>query len=195
MPNEHSKTHKTGHHHGKIAYLESQERRMAFSPDTLLSRIPLKNIDHILDFGAGTGYFTIPAAKQVDGTVYALDTDLTMLEIIQTKAHEEQLANIVLIQGGDAKFPISDSSVDVVIASLVLHEIHPLAETLTEIKNVLKAGGYLAVVELEPKEQASHQAPRISLAGMEKEIEDAGLLLTEKFFPAESLYVLIAQKQ
>lgn len=197
MPNNNSKSHGTahGHHHGKISYLESPERRKAFSPETLLKRIPLKNTDHVLDFGAGTGYFTIPAAKQVDGIVYALDIDLTMLEMIQTKADEEELTNIVPIQGGNGGLPIPEASIDVVIASLVLHEIDPLAETLTKMKKLLKAGGHLAVIELEPKKQSDQKAPRTSLAGMEKEIEEAGLRITDKFFPADSLYVLIAQKQ
>ena len=197
MPNNHSKSHGTahGHHHGKISYLESPERRKVFSPEMLLKRIPLKNSDHVLDFGAGTGYFTIPAAKQISGLVYALDTDSNMLEMIKTKADEEELTNIVPLQGENEELPIPEASIDVVIASLVLHEITPLAETLAMMKKLLKAGGHLAVVELEPKIQSVQKAPRISLAGMEKEIEDAGLHITDKFFPADSLYVLIAQKQ
>lgn len=197
MPNNHRKPHEKthGHHHGKISYLENPERRKAFSPETLLKRIPLKNTDSVLDFGAGTGYFTIPAAKQVDGDVYALDTDLSMLEMIKTKAAKEELTNIVPIQGGEGELSIPKESIDVVIASLVLHEIDPLAETLMKIKELLKAGGHLAVVELEPKKKPDQKAPRVSLAGMEKEIEDAGLCITDKFFPADSLYVLIARKQ
>ncbi|MDN3426345.1 class I SAM-dependent methyltransferase [Microbacterium sp. APC 3898] len=196
MPNKHREPQGTthGHHHGKISYLEHPERRKAFSPETLLKRIPLKNTDSVLDFGAGTGYFTIPAAKQVDGVVYAIDTDLSMLEMIKTKAAKEELTNIVPIQGGEGELSIPKESIDVVIASLVLHEIDPLTETLMKMKEWLKAGGHLAVVELEPKIQPAQKAPRISLIGMEKAIEDAGLRITDKFFPADSLYVLIARK-
>ncbi|MGH2317665.1 class I SAM-dependent methyltransferase [Planococcus sp. SE5232] len=194
MPSEHVKSHGTAHQHGKVSYLESAKRKADFSPEQLLNRIPLKSTDHILDFGAGTGYFTIPAAKRVDGQVFALDTDQAMLEMISQKAAKEQLANIVPIQGGNTGIPIPDASMDVVIASLVLHEIHPLAATLTQIKDVLKNDGYVIVIELEPKGQSTHKAPRISIAGMEEELEAAGLHMTEKFFPTESLYVLIAQK-
>lgn len=195
MTNEHVKSHGTAHQHGKVSYLESAKRKAEFSPEQLLNRIPLKSTDHILDFGAGTGYFTIPAAKRVDGQVFALDIDRDMLEMISQKAAEEGLTNIVPLLGGNIAIPLPDASIDVVIASLVLHEIHPLAATLTQIKDVLKGDGYLVVIELEPKGQSAHKAPRISLAGMEQELERAGLHMTEKFFPAESLYVLIAQKQ
>lgn len=194
MPNEHSKSHGAAHQHGKINYLESAERRAEFSPKQLLSRIPLKKTDNILDFGAGTGYMTISAAKRVEGTVYALDIDSSMLKIISQKAADEQLANIVAIQGGSAVLPVANASIDIAIASLVLHEIRPLAEVLNGIQKVLKQDGYLVVVELEPKEHSTHKAPRISMSGMEQEIVDAGLRITEKFFPSKSLYVLVAQK-
>ncbi|WP_261384280.1 class I SAM-dependent methyltransferase [Planococcus sp. CPCC 101016] len=194
MPNEHNKSHGSAHQHGKINYLESTERRAEFSPEQLLSRIPLKKTDNILDFGAGTGYMTIPAAKRVDGTVFALDIDPSMLKIISQKAAAEQLANIVAIQGGSAALPVANASIDIVIASLVLHEISPLTEVLNGIHKVLKQNGCLVVVEIEPQEHSAHKAPRISLSGMEQEIADAGLRLTEKFFPSESLYVLIAEK-
>lgn len=195
MHNHHdNKTDKPKHQHGKVSYLESPKRRAELPPEKLLNMIPLKKEDHILDFGAGTGYFSIPAAKKVDGTVYAFDIDESMLELINSKAKKEQLTNIVTIPGGDTELPVADASIDVVIASLVLHEINPLAPTLAQIQKVLKKEGYLICIELEPKGESSHKAPRITLEGMERELGDAGFKITEKFFPAESLYVLIAQK-
>lgn len=194
MDNEHSKSHEKNHQHGKVSYLDNPKRRGELSPEQLLSRIPLKEGSNVLDFGAGTGYFSIPFAEKTAGTVYALDIDDSMLEIIKSKAQQKQLTNIVPVQGKIGELPLSEGSIDVVIASLVLHEINPLAETLNQIKNVLKEDGYLICVELEPKGHSAHKAPRISSEGMEQEIIDAGLRITEKLFPAESLYVLIAQK-
>lgn len=92
-------------------------------------------------------------------------------------------------------FKLPDESIDLVIASLVLHEIKPLDRTLAKIKNVLKDGGHLICIELEPKVESSHKAPRISLAGMEQAMKDPGFRIIEKVFPSKSLYVLIAQKQ
>ncbi|WP_100407700.1 class I SAM-dependent methyltransferase [Bacillus solitudinis] len=182
------------HSKGKVSYLESPERRKQFSPEQLLNMIPLKETDSILDFGAGTGYFSIPAAKRIKGSVYALDIDAAMLEIIKEKALEEQLTNIVPVQGSMEALPLSDGSIDMIIASLVLHEIQPLVPLLQEMKNVLKKEGYLICLELEPK-GSSEKAPRITLEGMEREMKEAGLQVTEKFFPAESLYMLVAQKK
>lgn len=181
------------HSKGKISYLESPERRKEFSPEQLLNMIPVKETDSILDFGAGTGYFSIPAAKRIKGNVYALDIDATMLEIINEKALEEQLSNIVPVQGRMEALPLPVGSIDIIIASLVLHEIQPLAPLLQQMKNILKKEGYLVCLELEPKD-SSEKAPRITLEGMEREMIEAGFKITEKFFPAESLYMLVAQK-
>ena len=74
---------------GKMSYLENPARKEELSPEKLLSLIPIKETDTVLDFGAGTGYFTIPAAKAVKGKVYALDLDAEMLEFIKAKALEE----------------------------------------------------------------------------------------------------------
>ncbi|WKA49384.1 class I SAM-dependent methyltransferase [Planococcus liqunii] len=194
MAHHHNHAHGQHQHKGKVSYLDSPKRRAELPPEMLLSFIPINAEAAVLDFGAGTGYFSIPAAKRVKGPVYALDLDDSMLEMIQKKAQQENITNIVPIQGHTNKIPLVDASIDVVIASLVLHEIHPLAPTLTQLKNVLKEGGHLICVELEPKAGPGQHAPRITLAGMEQAITDAGLRITEKHFPAESLYVLIAQK-
>ena len=117
-----------------------------------------------------------------------------MLEMIRAKARQEDIANIVPVQGEIDGIPLPDESVDAVIASLVLHEIQPLAPTLNQLKRVLKDDGYLVCVELEPKGESTHKAPRITSAGMEQAIIDAGMHITNKFSPTDSLYVLIAQK-
>lgn len=188
---------KSGHvHHsqGKAAFLDDPKRRGDLSPENLISLAAVKETDSILDFGAGTGYFTLPLAKKVTGAVYALDLDSSMLELIKSKALKENIFNIVPVLGGNTAFPLPDASIDLVFASLVLHEINPLEKTLNHIKNVLKEDGFLVCVEFESTEKSSHKAPRISSAEMEQSITEAGFRISKKIFPTESLYVLIAQK-
>ncbi|RKD75992.1 methyltransferase family protein [Sinobaca qinghaiensis] len=178
------------HHKGKVSYLDSPERRKELPPEEILDMLSLKDSEFVLDFGAGTGYFSIPAAKRTDGTVYALDTDDSMLDIIRSKALQEELTNIVPIQ----KLSLPDHTIDAVIASLVLHEIDPLVPALHHIQQVLKKDGYLICVELEPNGVSHHEAPRVTSEQMEKAITAAGLRVIRKFYPTEKIYVLLAQK-
>lgn len=178
----------------KIAFLDNPENRGDIPPEQLFTMLPIKKIDNILDFGAGTGYITIPAAKMVDGQVYALDIDSGMLEIINAKAHDEQLTNIQTIQGNTDTIPLPNDSIDIVLASLVLHEVKPLTTTLQQINEVLKEGGYFVCVEIEAKEVSIDGPPRIPSQIMEEELLKAGFNITKKLSPSESIYVFIAQK-
>ncbi|WP_147805181.1 class I SAM-dependent methyltransferase [Alkalicoccus halolimnae] len=185
--------HHDRHSNGKVSYLESPERRKEFSPEQLLNRIPLKDTDTLLDFGAGTGYFSIPAAKMINGNVYALDIDAAMLEIIKEKAVAEQLTNIVPVKGSIEDLPLPDGSFDLIIASLVLHEIQPLKPLLQQMKKALNKDGNLICLELEPKRKDG-KAPRLTMEKMETEMNEAGFQIAEKHFPYESLYMLAARK-
>ncbi|CEG22634.1 Demethylmenaquinone methyltransferase [Planococcus massiliensis] len=185
----------THHHNGKVAYLESAARRAEFSPAQLLDQMLLQKTDKVLDFGAGTGYFTLPLAKKVEGTVYALDIDGAMLEMIRTKAEEQQIPNIQLIQGESNRIPLPNASIDHIVASLVLHEIHPLEETLQQFRNVLKIGGSLVCLELEPKRAPNEKAPRITYAELERKLEGSGMRIIKKQFLTDDLYLMIAENQ
>ncbi|TFJ91216.1 class I SAM-dependent methyltransferase [Lentibacillus salicampi] len=171
------------------------KRREEFPPEQQLERMPIKNDDTILDIGAGTGFLTIPAAKRTNGMVYALDIDPDMLQIVDSKATNDGLENVRTIQGEMKDVPLSANSIDIVIASLVLHEIKPLSETLQFINQVLKGKGYLACVEIEAEENSNQHYPRISSSQMEQELKKAGFEVNKKFYPTDSNYVLIAQKQ
>ncbi|SFJ87870.1 Methyltransferase domain-containing protein [Halobacillus dabanensis] len=176
----------------KVAYLDSSQRREQFSPESLLDSLQIQRHDHLLDVGAGTGFLTIPAAKRTDGTVYALDIDANMIGLLESKAKEEGIENIQTIQAGMKDSSLPNDSVDVVMASLVLHEINPLAETLQDIKQVLKQNGFFVCVELEDDPNNNH--PRISSTRMEQELTKAGFHIHQKFYPTESIYVFIVQK-
>lgn len=178
----------------KIEILDGPERRKALPPEKLLKMLPIKKTDTILDFGAGTGYLTIPAAKMVEGIVYALDIDPNMLDVINSKAANEDIENVRSIQGNTDHIPLSDDSIDIVLASLVLHEVKPLSETLQQIKQILKEDGYFVCVEFEKSEKSTDGSPRISSSKMEQELVNAGLTITQKLFPTDSLYIFIAKK-
>ncbi len=51
---------------------------------------------------------------------------------------EQQVSNIQLVEASATNIPLEDNSVDIVIASLVLHAVKPLSTCLNEIKRVMK---------------------------------------------------------
>ncbi|MEK3889490.1 class I SAM-dependent methyltransferase [Bacillus sp. FSL K6-3431] len=178
----------------KIEFLDNPERRGDIPPERLLSMLPIKKSDNFLDLGAGTGYITIPAAKVVEGMVYALDTDSNMLEVVIAKAKKENITNIKTLKGNIDDIPLSDNSIDFALASLVLHEVKQLSSSLQQIKQVLKHDGYFVCIEFEKIDNPTHSHPRIASSIMEQEITNAGLRVTQTIYPTDAIYIIIAKK-
>ncbi|MCP3028589.1 class I SAM-dependent methyltransferase [Halobacillus sp. A5] len=191
---ENCKTSHMGSLRKKVDYLDSNKRKEQFSPESLLKLLPFNSRDNILDIGAGTGFLTIPAARKTNGMVYALDIDSNILEFTRSKANAEELDNVTIIHGEMKDVKLPENSIDIVLASLVLHEIKSLPDTLHLINQVLKVHGYFACVELEENQGQEHNHPRISSTQMEQELKKAGFKVGKKLYPSEAIYVLIAQK-
>ena len=99
-----------------------------------------------LDYGCGTGDFTIHAARKVrkTGKVYALDYFPRQLEIVTERSARAGLVNVETIHSAN-KTGLPDESVDVIWMCDVLHEIKERREVLTELHRVLRRDGTLAL--------------------------------------------------
>ncbi|MDM5225931.1 class I SAM-dependent methyltransferase [Cytobacillus sp. NJ13] len=178
----------------KIEFLENPKKRGDIPPKELLGMIPIKKTDTILDLGAGTGYITVPAARATAGMVYALDIDADMLDVIKSKAEKEKIENIIILKDSIDHIPLPDNSMDLTLASLVLHEMPSLPRALGQIKRVLKPGGYFVCIEFEKKDFPKERHPRISSSEMEEEIKLAGLNVSRKLFLTDAIYMIMAKK-
>ena len=101
-----------------------------------------------LDYGCGTGDFTIPAAKKVSekGRVYALDYFPRQLQIVEQRSEKAGLTNVATILS-DSKTGLPDESVDVIWMCDVLHEVKERRGVLEELHRVLKREGSLAIYD------------------------------------------------
>lgn len=101
-----------------------------------------------LDYGCGTGSFTIPAARIVRaaGKVYALDCFPRQLKIVEERARKEGLTNIETILSDNAT-GLPDESIDVVWMCDVLHEARERWAVLEEFHRVLRSEGTLAIYD------------------------------------------------
>lgn len=101
-----------------------------------------------LDFGCGTGSFTIPAARIVGrhGKVYALDCFDKQLSIVKEQSRKEGLDNIhTILSNGHTGLP--DESVDVVWMCDVIHEIPERRNVVKELHRILKKDGILVIYD------------------------------------------------
>ena len=107
---------------------------------------------HVGDFGAGSGFFTVDAAKKVgdSGRVYAVDVQVGPLESVQGRAEALGLENVEIVRA-DLEVPggtnIPENALDVVVLANVLFQSQKKEEIIKEAHRTLKGGGSLLIVD------------------------------------------------
>jgi len=114
----------------------------------VLSEIGVGEGQSVMDFGCGSGIYSIPAAKLVGkkGKVYSLDVSKSALKKLSSKAESEGLDNIItILSTGKPEIPIDYESLNHVLLIDVLQEIPDKEKLFEEIHRVLKPGGLVTV--------------------------------------------------
>jgi len=108
---------------------------------------------NILDVGCGTGNLSIAAKHRmgVDGTVVGIDPSSNMIDLAQQKTEKAGVA-VDFRVGVIENLEFEDNRYDLVLSSLMMHHLtESLKEIgLHEIQRVLKPGGTLLIIELDP---------------------------------------------
>jgi len=135
--------------HRAAGWLERPEREKEEKPQLLLELLDLEPGDVVADIGAGSGYHTRRLARAVapSGSVFAVDIQPEMLEMLSERLKEEGIENVepVLGQIDDVKLP--EGSVDLVLMVDVYHEFSHPYEMMRSISRSLKPGGRVVLVE------------------------------------------------
>lgn len=119
-----------------------------FDPPAVLAKLGLTSkCGNVVDFGCGYGTFTIPAARIVSGTVYALDIEPEMVAATRCKAQSLGLRNV---ETGQCDFVLEgsglpDGAVDYAMLFNILHAEQRMT-LLQEAWRVLQAHGTLAII-------------------------------------------------
>ncbi len=141
--------------HGSMKRLDDPERRRILPAKELLLQMEIKPGDTVLDFGAGIGYFSIPALELVGegGKVIAIDLSKRMLQELRRRAGERP--NLVLAQGRT----LGAYTADVILLVNVLHEVDHPDKFLESCFSHLNPGGRVFVIDWQ-KEESPHGPPR-----------------------------------
>jgi ubiquinone/menaquinone biosynthesis C-methylase UbiE len=144
------------------------------NPSKVLFELGIKAWNSVLDFGCGSGTYTIPAAKLVgnEGKIYAFDINRTTLDRMEGKAKREGLTNIVRVDAsGGENLPFEDGSMDVVLLIDVLKDIDDRKRLFHEVHRILKPNGIVTVYPMHLSREAVEQLAR-----------DGGLKLEDRKF-------------
>ena len=126
-----------------LEVLERPERGESEDPVALWERVGLSAGATVVDVGAGTGYYAIPAARRVGprGQVVAVDLSPELVAYLGERARAEQLPQLRAVQCSVDRIPLPDAMADWVLLSNVLHDLPD--STVREAARVLRPGGVL----------------------------------------------------
>lgn len=167
---------------------------------------PIKNIAHlniehgmsVVDIGAGSGFYTIEAAKKVgNGRVFAVDVQKDILDRIKNTGATIGLHNIEVVWANAEKIggtKLREACADRVIVSNVLFQIEKPEDFALEMRRILKSNGKLLIVDwaeqspMSPKKIVSAQAAQLLF-------EKAHFKLAESFDAGDHHYGLVFNKE
>jgi len=125
---------------------------MFSNPSHNIEQFGLSHGQVIADFGAGSGFYAMEAAKTVapTGKVFAIDLNRDLLDRLKHEAQRLHIHNIDIISGDLEKLggtKVRDEGVDAVIASNIFFMLKDRASCVQEIKRVLKSNGRVLVID------------------------------------------------
>ena len=121
---------------------------------SILKEVDIKPGFQILDYGCGSGSYSVVAAQLVGATgkVFALDIHPLALQRVKSAASKKGLTNIETIQS-DCATGLEDKSMNVVFLYDILHELSEPDSVLGELHRVLQPSGILSVNDHHLKEK------------------------------------------
>ena len=176
------------HNHGSNAFQNVEKFAAQFEdpsrdewqkPDTILEFIGLSEHDKFADIGAGTGYFSVRAARLLKtGIVYAVDSQPEMLEYIEKRASVLGLNNIKVCRCANDQISLPGLA-NVILMVNTYHHIHDRKRYFADLRRWLAPDGKLVIVEgksgtpMEPPKEL-----RVTASEITSELKGAGYSLT-----------------
>ncbi len=165
-------------------------------PQGVVEKLSLARGARVADLGAGGGYFTWHLAKAVSarGTVYAVDTDPTALDMIFKEMVARGTPNVrpVRAEPHDPKLP---EPVDLVFSCNVYHDMNNRIDYFRSLASSLRPGGRIAILDYHPRGFLSGMfGHRIQKEEVRQEMEAAGYRLLNDYDVVDSQHFQIFAK-
>ena len=141
---------------GGADWLTRPEREAEEHPGVALDEIGITKGSTVADIGAGSGFYSIRLAERVgpEGKVYANDIQPGMLQLLRHQVAAKGLNNVIPVLGteSDPKLPLN--SIDLELLVDVYHEFSRPQEMVRKLRDSLKPGGRLVLLEYRAEDPA-----------------------------------------
>ena len=134
---------------GELSIFEDPKRDERLQPNRIMDILGIKEGSSVADIGAGSGWFTVRAARRVEnsGVIYAEDINRDYLDYIEKRAKRESFANIRTILGKEDNPLLPEKSVDAVLLLKTYHEVAQPIRLLKRTREAMRAGALLGIID------------------------------------------------
>lgn len=171
----------------------------------ILSHLPFKNGDSIVDLGSGSGYYSYKFSKIVgnEGNVFAVDTKKAHLDFINNFTKKNSINNIITINVNDDQgYTISNKADYVFLCSLyhIVYGVFSIKERDVFIKSILNSltdNGKLIIVDNSPVNDTTlpYHGPYITKELIISQLKYYGFELSEYYQTIPQRYILIFKRK
>jgi len=134
---------------GDLSIFDSPGRDDRLQVNRVMDILGIGPGKNVADIGAGSGWFTVRAARRVTetGKVYAVDINAEAIRYIEDRAKKEHLSNVkaVLSKTDDAQIPAD--AVDAVLLLKTYHEVEKPVVLLRNLRASLRVGAKVGIID------------------------------------------------
>jgi len=134
---------------GDLSIFDYPDRDKKLQIDRVMDLLGITTGKNVADIGAGSGWFTVLAARRVGptGAVIAEDINPVAIESIGKRAIKEDLSNVRTVLGAPDDPRLPAGSVDAVLMLKVYHEIaHPVS-MMKVLQRALRPGAKVGIID------------------------------------------------
>jgi len=164
---------------GDLSIFDSPGRDERLQINRILDILEIAPGKTVADIGAGSGWFTVRAARRITetGTVYAVDINPEATQYIDRRAQKEGLHNVktILSKSDDPQLPVNQ--IDSVLLLKTYHEVDKPVALLRSLRASLRPGAKVGIIDRNGNGENHGVASDIVI----KEASEAGYALQSRY--------------
>ena len=134
--------------------LEDPARLAALPQAAVVALLRLDGGETVVDYGAGTGIYTVAVAAALPrGRLIAVEALPRLAEMLRTKITPDLSERLEIVETDRNTVPEPDATADRVVMVDVLHHLYDQPGALAEVTRLLRPGGLFVVVDWGDRER------------------------------------------
>jgi ubiquinone/menaquinone biosynthesis C-methylase UbiE len=164
---------------GDLSIFDSPGRDEKLQINRVMDILAIAPGKSVADIGAGSGWFTVRAARRVTetGSVYAVDINPEAVQYVDKRARKEGLHNVktILSKSDDPQLPAKQ--IDSVLMLKTYHEVDKPVDLLRNLRASLRPGARVGIIDRNGNGENHGVARDIVI----KEASEAGYVLQSQY--------------